>query len=36
MTIQHQFFVKHLLEWNQQNNTRQMPWNEKKTPIKYG
>jgi A/G-specific adenine glycosylase len=30
----HQFFVKHLLQWNSQENTRQMPWKGEKDPYK--
>ena len=33
-TTQHHFFVKHLLRWNQQDNTRQMPWKGEKNPYK--
>ncbi|MDN3658487.1 A/G-specific adenine glycosylase [Ferruginibacter paludis] len=34
ITGHNHFFVKHLLEWNRQQNTRQMPWKGEKDPYK--
>ena len=34
MTAQHLFFTQHLLKWNKQDNTRQMPWKGEKNPYK--